>query len=163
LEPHCPRLDPVGRSVEDLITKPTGILVSVRRSKTDQDARGQLVGVARGDNRVTDPIRALDAWLKIRPAGPGAIFTRVVSPGSLTTVRIGPRAVSRLVQQRAIAAGLDGIPVTGHSLRAGHATTAAVNGAPIDRIAAQTRHRDLGTLVNHYIRPAEAMMTTHQP
>ena len=40
--------------IADIITKPTGILISVRRSKTDQDARGQLVGVARGDNRVTD-------------------------------------------------------------------------------------------------------------
>ena len=57
-------------------------------------------------------------------------------------------------------AGFEGIPVTGHSLRAGHATAAAVNGAPIDRIAAQTRHRDLGTLLNHYIRPAEALATT---
>jgi integrase len=95
-----------------------------------------------------------------RPAGPGALFTRVVYPGSVTTERIGPRAVSRLVQQRANDAGFDGIPVTGHSLRAGHATTAAVNGAPIDRIAAQTRHRDLGTLLNHYIRPAEALAHT---
>jgi len=33
-------------------------------------------------------------------------------------------------------------PVSGHSLRTGHAPTAAVNGASIDRIAAQTRHRD---------------------
>jgi hypothetical protein len=39
-------------------------------------------------------------------------------------------------------------------------TTAALNGVPIDRIAAQTRHRDLAALVNHYIRPAEAMATT---
>ena len=38
--------------------------------------------------------------------------------------------------------------------------TAAVNGASIDRIAAQTRHRDLGTLLNHYIRPAEALAHT---
>jgi hypothetical protein len=38
--------------------------------------------------------------------------------------------------------------------------TAAVNGAPIDRIAAQTRHRDLGTLLNYYIRPAEALAHT---
>jgi integrase len=143
--------------VEDIMTKPTGILISVRRSKTDQDGQGQLVGVARGDNAVTDPIQALDAWLMTRPAGPGALFTRVVYPRSVTTERIGPRAVSRLVQQRANAAGFEGIPVTGHSLRAGHATTAAVNGAPIDRIAAQTRHRDLGTLLNHYIRPAEAL------
>jgi integrase len=74
--------------------------------------------------------------------------------------RIGPRAISRTVQERASVAGFDGIPVSGHSLRAGHATTAALNGASIDRIAAQTRHRDLGTLLNHYIRPAEAMMTT---
>jgi len=64
------------------------------------------------------------------------------------------------VQGRAIDAGFARVQVTGHSLRAGHATTSAVNGAPIDRIAAQTRHRDLGTLLNHYIRPVEALATT---
>jgi integrase len=144
----------------DIARKPAGILVAVRRSKTDQDGHGQLVRVARGERRQTDPIRALDAWLTMRPAGHGALFTRVYRSGTATTERIGPRAVSRLVQARAIAAGFDGIPITGHSLRAGHASTAAVNGAPIDRIAAQTRHRDLGTLLNHYIRPAEALATT---
>ncbi len=95
-----------------------------------------------------------------RPAGRGALFTRVVYPGSVTSERIGPRAVSRLVQQRANAAGFDGIPVTGHSLGAGHATTAAVNDALIDRIAAQTRYRDLGALLNRYIRPAKALAYT---
>jgi len=108
----------------DVIPKPTGILVAVRRSKTDQDGHGQLVGVARGQRPQTDPVRALDAWFKIRPAGAGALFTRVYRSGAVTAERIGPRAVSRLVQARANAAGFDGIPVTGHSLRAGHATTA---------------------------------------
>ena len=135
---------------------PIGVLVAVRRSKTDQDGHGQLAGVARGQYHTTDPIRALEAWLKIRPSGPGALFTRVYRSGTATTERIGPRAVSRLVQARAMAAGFEGIGVTGHSLRAGHATTAAINGAPI----AQTRYRDLGTLFNHYIRPAEALATT---
>jgi integrase len=144
----------------DINPKPTGVLLAVRRSKTDPDGHGQVVGVARGEHVQTDPIRALDAWLKIRPAGQGALFTRVYRFGTVTIERIGPRAVSRLVQARAIAAGFEGIPVTGHSLRAGHATTAAVNGAPIDRIAAQTRHRDLGTLLYHYIRPAGALGTT---
>ena len=32
----------------DIVPKPTGVLVAVRRSKTDQDGHGQLVGVARG-------------------------------------------------------------------------------------------------------------------
>jgi len=147
-------------NVEDLQRKPAGVLVTIRRSKTDPDAHGQLVGVARGDNRLTDPIRALDAWLKVRPSEPGALFTRVLYRNHPTSERIGPRAISRTVQERANEAGFDGVPVSGHSLRAGHATTAAVNGVPIDRIAAQTRHRDLGTLLNHYIRPAEAMAMT---
>lgn len=65
-----------------------------------------------------------------------------------------------MVRNRGAAAVLGHLGVSGHSMRAGHATTAAINGASIDRIAAQTRHRDLGTLLKHYIRPAEAMMTT---
>ena len=64
------------------------------------------------------------------------------------------------MKARAIEAGFDGILVAGHSLRADHATTAAANGAPIDRIAAQTHHRDLDTRFNHYTRPAEALATT---
>lgn len=95
--------------------------------------RGQLIGVARSDNHLTDPIRALDAWLGIRPAGPGALFTRAMHHGLVTTDRIGPRAVSRLVQARASAAGLDGIPITGHSLPAGHAAAAVRRSHRADR------------------------------
>ena len=62
-------------NVEDLQRKPTGVLIVIRRSKTDPDAQGHLIGVARGDNRLTDPIRALDAWLEVRPSEPGALFT----------------------------------------------------------------------------------------
>jgi integrase len=87
-------------NVEDLQRKPTGVLISIRRSKTDPDAQGQLVGVARGDNRLTDPIRALDQWLKVRPPGPGALFTRVLYRRHPTSERIGPRAISRTVQER---------------------------------------------------------------
>jgi hypothetical protein len=45
----------------------------------------------------------------------------------------------------------------GTSLRAGHATTAAANGAAIDRIATQTETSDLEALVEHYIRPIDAL------
>ena len=36
----------------------------------------------------------------------------------------------------------------------------ALAGVPLDRIAAQTRHKDLTVLVNRYIRPLEALATT---
>jgi integrase len=55
---------------------------------------------------------------------------------------------------------MGGLQISGHSLRAGHATTAAANGASIERIAAQTRHRDLNTLIEHYIRPPNALTNT---
>ena len=147
-------------NTEDILRKPTGVLIAIRRSKTEQDASGQLVGVARGDNPLTDPIRALDDWLNVRPSGSGPLFTRIFYRNHPTNERIGPRAISRTVQERASSAGFSGVPVSGHSLRAGHAKTAAINGVSIERIAAQTRHRDLGTVLNHYIRPAEAMATT---
>jgi integrase len=57
---------------------------------------------------------------------------------------------------------IPGEQVTGHSLRAGHATTAAMAGAPLDRIAAQTRHRSVSTLVEHYIRPIATRWRTPQ-
>lgn len=57
-------------------------------------------------------------------------------------------------------AGLDGTRITAHSLRAGHATAAALAGVPLHRIAAQTRHKDISVLVNRYIRPLEALATT---
>ena len=110
-------------NVEDLLRQPTGVLINIRRSKTDQDARGQLVGVVRGENRLTDPIRALDEWLKFRPAGPGALFTRVFYRNHPTSERIGPRAISRTIQERAVAAGFDGLPGSGPTHPAGHATT----------------------------------------
>ena len=65
-----------------------------------------------------------------------------------------------MLRARAEAAGLDGTRVTAHSLRAGHATTAALAGVPLHRIAAQTRHKDIGVLVNRYIRPLEALAET---
>jgi hypothetical protein len=65
-----------------------------------------------------------------------------------------------MLRARAEAAGLDGTRITAQSLRAGHATAAALAGVPLNRIAAQTRHKDLSVLVNRYIRPLEALATT---
>lgn len=84
--------------VDDLQRKPTGVLIRIRRSKTDPDAQGHLIGFARGDHRFTDPIRALDAWLNVRPSAPGALFTRVFYRKHPTSERLGPRAISRTVQ-----------------------------------------------------------------
>ncbi|MFC4630782.1 site-specific integrase [Promicromonospora alba] len=137
-----------------------GVVLTVRRSKADQDGEGQIVAVAAGEHTSTDPVAALRTWIAARGTRPGRVFTRMRYPDHTTTDPIGGHTVARIIRTRAEAAGIPGERVTGHSLRAGHATTAALAGAPLDRIAAQTRHRDVSTLVEHYIRPIDALANT---
>lgn len=69
-------------------------------------------------------------------------------------------AIAKILRARADAAGLPTARITGHSLRAGHATSAALAGDGVERIAAQTRHRRIDVLIERYIRPIEALRTT---
>jgi integrase len=60
-------------------------------------------------------------------------------------------SVARLIKRAAEAAGLDPASYAGHSLRAGIATQAFLNGAAEVSIMRQTRHKSLNTL-RKYIR-----------
>ena len=136
-----------------------GLLLTIRQSKMDQEGHGQTVAVAHGQHALTGPVAAVSAWRVVRGGAPGALFTRIWG----NTVSLEPlsgHVPARMLRARAEAAGLDGTRITAHSLRAGHATTAALAGVPLRRIAAQTRHKDLTVLVNRYIRPLEAPATT---
>jgi site-specific recombinase XerD len=59
--------------------------------------------------------------------------------------------VARVVKKLALRAGLDGTAYAGQSLRAGHATAAAIAGASERSIMKQTGHRSV-RLVRSYIR-----------
>jgi len=146
-------------TLADIEARPAGLLLTVRRSKTDPVGQGEVVGVAHGQHAATDPVAALGAWSTARGIAPGPVFTRVRA-GLATLEPISGNAVARMLKSRAAAAGLPTERITGHSLRAGHATTAALAGVGLDRIAAQTRHRRISTLIQHYIRPMEALQTT---
>ncbi|MEG9226584.1 tyrosine-type recombinase/integrase [Aeromicrobium sp. Sec7.5] len=149
----------VALTLADVETKPGGILFSIRHSKTDQEGQGQVVAVAHGSHAATDPVAALGAWLRVRGHQPGPLFSRIWC-SRISDQPLGNHVVARMLRERAIAAGLDGTRITAHSLRAGHATKAALAGVPLHRIATQTRHKDISVLVNRYIRPMEALATT---
>ncbi len=147
-------------TLADIETKPSGLLVHVRQSKTDTEARGEVVGVAHGRHAVTDPIAALGGWLPLRGSAAGPLFTSMRythRTGATTLDPLSGDAISRMLRERARVAGLPAERVTGHSLRAGHATAAALAGVSIDRIAAQTRHKRVAVLIERYIRPVDAL------
>ncbi|MBB3267600.1 site-specific recombinase XerD [Azospirillum sp. OGB3] len=131
-----------------------GILVHLMRSKTDQEGQGQMVGVARGRNMATCPVRAVQAWMQASAASAGApLFRSVNRHGRAGAGRLSDRAAVDMLKRVAAAAAIDPERVAGHSLRSGHATTAAQAGAAEDTIQRQLRHKKADT-TRGYIRRA---------
>lgn len=128
-----------------------GLVVTLRRSKTDQDGSGRKVGIPYGSNPDTCPVRAFTAWLEASGISDGPLFRPITRYGKMSANRLSAFAVALLVKRYAEAVGLNASEFAGHSLRSGLATSAAMAGASERAIMAQTGHRSL-TTVRRYIR-----------
>lgn len=140
--------------VRDLAFVEEGVVVLIRRSKTDQEGRGMRVGVPYGSHPETCPVRNLKAWLTMLGRDEGSLFCRVDRHGNLKDGGLTGQAITRMIQKRARAAGLDGKRYSAHSLRAGLVTGASAAGVSDKRIMDQTGHRSL-PMVHRYAREAE--------
>jgi integrase len=147
------RSELVALDVGDVEYVHQGIAITLRRSKTDQDGEGHKIGIPFGRRRWC-PVAALDAWLAVARIVAGAIFRPVDRHGHVQETRLSGEAVSLVVQERVAAVGLDPSPYSGHSLRAGFATSAAQAGVLTSRIKAQTRHAS-DAMLARYIREGE--------
>lgn len=150
------RAELVGLDHRDLAFDAEGVRITLRRSKSDQEGAGVLVGVARIDGSPTCPVAALEAWLAAAGIAEGPVFRAVDRHGRIAATALDDRAVARVVQKLAAAIGLDPVGFSGHSLRAGFATSAAMCGVEERRIAKQTRHRS--AVVRIYIRDGEVFL-----
>jgi len=145
------RSELVGLDVEDCTFGKDGLTVTLRRSKTDQDGQGRKVGIPYGSNPETCPVRTLQTWLEQAGIGAGPLFRSINRHGQIRAGRLSGIDVARVVKKLAERAGLDGAKFAGHSLRAGHATAAAIAGASERSIMNQTGHRNV-QMVRRYIR-----------
>jgi integrase len=145
------RSELVALDVADASFTREGLVLTIRRSKTDQDAQGHKIGIPYASHIETCPIRALQDWLEKSGVAEGPIFRPVDRHGKMASARLSARSVAGVVKKRAAAVGLDATEFSGHSLRSGLATSAAMAGASERSIMAQTRHRSL-QMVRRYIR-----------
>jgi integrase len=134
----------------DLAETREGLVVTVRRSKTDQEGEGRKVAIPRGREEITCPVATLRGWQAETGATAGAVFLHVDRHGRLLG-RMSDQAVALVVKRRAGAIGLAGKEFAGHSLRAGLATSAALAGKSERSIMSQTGHRSV-QMVRRYIR-----------
>jgi integrase len=145
------RSEVVSLNVADLDFSRDGLAVNLCRSKTDQEAQGRKIGIPYGSNPETCPVRTLQAWLEQAGLAEGPVFRSLNRHGQLRPRRLGGVDVARIVKKLAQRAGLDPAKYAGHSLRAGHATSAAASGASERSIMNQTGHRSV-QMVRRYIR-----------
>lgn len=147
------RSELVALNVEDLVEEDGGLAVIVRQSKTDQEGAGQKVGIVAGEHEETCPIRSVRAWLAAAGIKSGSVFRAVDRRGQAKASRLSGIDVARIVKKLAERAGLDAAKYSGHSLRAGHVTAAAIEGVPERIIMNQTRHRST-EMLRRYVRDA---------
>jgi site-specific recombinase XerD len=145
------RSELVGLDVEDCTFGKDGLTVTLRRSKTDQDGAGRKIGIPYGSNPETCPVRTVQAWIEQSGIDAGAVFRSITRHGQVQAGRLSGIDVARVVKKLAQRAGLDASKYAGHSLRAGHATSAAIAGASERSIMNQTGHRSV-QMVRRYIR-----------
>lgn len=141
----------------DLTWESRGVVVRIRRSKTDPFGMGEDVGVLYSTDRRLCAPTALLAWQRlVEPRGGSEVFRPITKGDEIRHRRLTGGSVARIVQARARTSGVSvDLDVAAHSLRAGMATELARRGAKVEAIAKQGRWRSLN-MVLRYIRPVTA-------
>lgn len=146
------RSELVALDVTDVTVVPDGLRIVVRRSKTDQDGEGEIVGIGR-TGASTCPVAAYEAWIAAAPIREGRVFRSLNRHGQIGSA-LSDRAVALILKRRVAMAGLEPASFSGHSLRSGFATTAASARVEERAIMRTTRHRSTAVL-RRYIREGE--------
>lgn len=145
-------------TLSDMMTNGAAPLVAASDASTlapvmPEFASARAYAIPLGSQADTCPVRSLRAWLDGAGIGEGSIFRSVDRWGRVGG-RLADRDVARTVKRAAERAGLDPAAFSGHSLRAGLATSAALAGKSDRAIMATTGHKSRA-MVDRYARAAE--------
>jgi site-specific recombinase XerD len=146
------RSELVDLKVNDVARHPKGIVLTLRRSKTDQAGAGTIKAIPHGHK--LKAVAALDAWLSAARITDGPLF-RGVRGARVLPRRLCDRQVVRVVKKRAAQMGLDPTLFAGHSLRSGFITSADEHGAELSKISKHAGHAKLDTTLG-YVQVADA-------
>ena len=148
------RSELVALDVADLEWTAEGVLIHIRKSKTDQEGAGAAVAVPKGETAC--PVAALRAWLDAAGITEGAVFRRIWNKSNqrLGQARLKGRKVAVIVKKNAQRLGFDPSTFGAHSLRSGLVTSAVKRGVNLLKICDQTRHRSV-EMLRVYCRDAE--------
>lgn len=158
------RSELVALNIGDLEFSDEGLIVTVRRSKTDKEGNGSKIGIPRAIEktgllgRTNDrlcPVKLVERWISrmsqtpLSPDEPLFVKLGVNARGKWwhpNGGRLSARSVSIIVKTYARYAGLNWEQYAAHSLRRGLATEAGARGIPERVISRHTRHQSIKVL-----------------
>jgi integrase len=88
--------------VGDLKFTAEGLVIDLRRSKTDQEAKGREVGIPFGADELTCPVRSLKVWLGRAHIDCGPVFRSVGKSGRLSQLPLAPDSVARIIRRQPV-------------------------------------------------------------
>lgn len=144
------RSELIGINVDDVEFFAEGLVLHLRRSKTDQEGQGREVAIPRIRGRFC-PCRCLSEWLAAAGIQEGAVFRSINQFDQASSQRLSGQSVALIIKRHVQRIGLDPENFSGHSLRAGFVTTAAQRGVASSTIRNQTGHKS-DAMVQHYMR-----------
>jgi integrase len=147
------RSEMVSLEVPHVAWEPEGIVITLPRSKTDQQGQGIVKAIPYGEGPCC-PASALHAWLAATGITSGPLFRPITKWGELGTEALHEASVNTILETCATLVQLDYVPqLSSHSLRRGMATSAHRAGADFRDIKRQGGWRHDGT-VQGYIEEA---------
>jgi len=144
------RSELVGLDLADLEFVGEGLVITLRRSKTDQVGRGRRIGIPHARGRWC-PVREIQAWIEAAEIEEGPLFRSLRKGGAISANRLSGEAISVLIKRHVRQISLEPAKFSGHSLRAGFVTSAARAGIATHLIRQQTGHASDVTM-SRYIR-----------
>ncbi|WP_458098103.1 tyrosine-type recombinase/integrase [Roseomonas sp. WA12] len=124
-----------------------GMTVFIPRSKRDREGEGATIGIPRGLNPLSCPVRAMEEWLRQTRTEWGPVFRRLSAGGALED-RLSPQGVWKILRRRAEMARLtvdETERLSPHGLRAGFITEAYLKGALDEQVMHHARQRSIAT------------------
>lgn len=148
------RSELVALDIGDLDFVEEGLIINVKRSKTDQDGKGYKIGIPKAKDDLC-PVETVKRWIERHSKTPlpsgSPLFVKLGVHGRNKwwwepSGRLSARMVSLIVKRYARFAGMNPEIYSAHSLRRGLATEAGARGVPERVISRHTRHRSLAVL-----------------
>jgi site-specific recombinase XerD len=140
-------------TLDRLALAPEGLVVTIARGKTDQDGQGRKIGIPYGQHEETCPVKAVLRWMEAARLSDGPLFRSINRHGHVGMTALTDQVVADIVKKYARSIGRKSARFSGHSLRAGLVTAAALAGVSERSIQDQTGHRSI-TVLRRYIRDA---------